>query len=461
MIKEYVNSLRNKEFTATEKIKFYENKIKNDKHNAVLEFFQSAYKLAKQIDGKIANGEELGCLAGVPIIIKDNILYDGHIASAGSKMLEKFTAPYSATIVKKLLQEDAIIIGRANMDEFAMGTTGENSAFGATLNALSDKCVAGGSSSGSAVSVACGLCLGAIGTDTGGSVRVPAVNNGMFGIKPTYGTVSRYGIVAFASGLEQAGAICNTAEDTELLQNVISGKDSFDGTLLDISSRKINFDIKKLKIGVIKQIEKHKNTIQDYGKHEKLLEWFKGSGATVKEISLPYLDLCLPTYYIIATAEAASNLGRFDGIKYTSHEKDVTTTRTKFFGKEVKRRIMLGNFVLSSGYFDAFYGKAKKVQSAVRSAFIKAFEDVDCIIMPVTLSDAGFIGEKTTNPVEMYLIDLFTVSANIAGVPALAVPFEKGQKGLPIGFQIIGKHFDEPLLFEIAKYFQSNGGVKC
>ena len=461
MIKEYVKSLKNKEFTATEKIRFYENKIKSDKHNAVLEFFPSAYELAKVVDDKIAKGAKLGCLAGVPIIIKDNILYDGHIASAGSKMLEKFVAPYSSTIVEKLLAEDAIIIGRANMDEFAMGTTGENSAFGATLNALSDKCVAGGSSSGSAVAVAAGLCLGAIGTDTGGSVRVPAVNNGMFGIKPTYATVSRYGIVAFASGLEQAGAICKTAEDTELLQSVISGKDNFDGTLLNTPFNKANFDITTLRIGVIKEIENYKDIIQDYDKHHKLLEWFKTAGATIKEISMPHLDLCLPTYYIIATAEATSNLGRFDGVKYTSHDTNLTDTRTKFFGEEVKRRIMLGNFVLSSGYFDAYYGKAKKVQSAVRSVFVKAFDDVDCIIIPVTLSDANKLGEKTTNPVEMYLIDLFTVSANIAGVPALAVPFEKGKKGLPIGFQILGKHFDDKLLFEIAKYFEINGGAKC
>jgi aspartyl-tRNA(Asn)/glutamyl-tRNA(Gln) amidotransferase subunit A len=400
-------------------------------------------------------------LAGAPIIIKDNILYEGHRASAGSKMLENFVAPYSATIVEKMISEDAVILGRANMDEFAMGTTGENSAFGATLNALDDTCVAGGSSSGSAVAVAAGLCLGAIGTDTGGSVRVPAVNNGVAGIKPTYGTVSRYGIVAYASGLEQAGAICKTAADVELLQNAISGQDGQDATLLPEVAFDAKFDISKLKVGFIGEVRKYKDKIQGFEKYEALLEWYRASGATVKDVSMPLLDLCLPVYYIIAAAEMTSNLARFDGVKYTTAAKDAETigdlyvkTRTRYFGKEVKRRIMLGNFVLSSGYFDAYYGKAKKVQNAVRESFKKAFEGVDCIIMPVSNSDAVKLGEKINDPVEMYLIDIFTVTANVAGVPSLALPFDTGKKGLPIGYQLIGPHHSEPFLYSVAKFFE-------
>ena len=468
-IKEYANKIKNKEFSAEEGVKFFVQRIKEDKHNAVLEVFKDAIDQAKAVDKKVLKGEKLGRLAGVPIIIKDNILFYGHIASAGSKMLEKFNAPYSSTIVNKMLAEDAIIIGRANMDEFGMGSTGENSEYGATHNAYKMGCVAGGSSSGSAVAVAAGLCVAAIGTDTGASVRAPASYNGLFAIKPTYGSTSRYGIVAYASGLEQAGAVCKTAEDTELLQSIISGEDEFDGTLKCCEVIKKQFDIKKLKIGYVKEIWKNKEVIQDFDKFQKLFDWFKSQGAEIKEISIPHLDLCLPAYYIIAMAEATSNLSRYDGVKYTSAvegsknlDELYKKTRSKFFGEEVRRRITLGNFVLSSGYFDQYYGKAKKIQSALKQEFIDSLTEVDCLLLPITLSDALNIGEKTTDPLEMYMEDLFTVPANVTGVPALAIPFEKGRKGLPIGFQMLGAHFNDSLLFEVAKYFEkNNGGVKC
>lgn len=459
---EYVENVSKGELDILAGVEYFVNRIKNDHRNSVLEVFEDSAKAqANEMMTRLSKGEKLGRLGGVPIIIKDNILYKGHIASAGSKMLENFVSPYNATIVNKLLAEDAIILGRANMDEFAMGSTGENSAYGKTLNAHSDNAVAGGSSSGSAVAVASGMCVASIGTDTGGSVRCPASYNGVFAIKPTYGTVSRYGIVAYASGLEQAGPICKTAEDTGLLLDIISGKDINDATTItkEISEEK---DLSKLKIGYIKQVWEYKDKIQDIEKHEKIYEDFKNNGAEVIDISIPELELVLPTYYIIATAEATSNLSRYDGVKYTSKDSDSTNleelynnTRTKYFGNEVKRRIMLGNFVLSSGYFDAYYNKAKSIQTAIKNQLIEAFKKCDVIIMPIMLSDALEFGHSISDPVSMYLEDLFTIIANITGVPALAVPFATGKKGLPVGFQILAKHHNEKVLFDVAKKYQS------
>jgi len=447
MLIEYVKSIKAKEFTATDGVKKFIAKIRADKHNAILEVFEkSALEQARIIDDKIKKGEKVGKLAGAPIIIKDNILYKGHIASAASKMLEKFVAPYNATIVNKMLAENAIILGRANMDEFAMGTTGENSAFGATQNAINPEHVAGGSSSGSAVAVALELCVAAIGTDTGGSVRCPAAYNGLYAIKPTYGTISRYGLIAFASSLDQAGPICKTARDTKLMFEVLHGKDENDGTTFDYVPATKDFDIKKLRIGRVDGIPYPDN-------YNKVFDFYKQKGATIVNIKIKNLDLSLPAYYIIAPAEVCSNLGRFDGVKYTSSLNDLVKTRTQFFGKEVKRRIQLGNYVLSSGYFDAYYGKARKIQSSLKREFARAYEKCDCIIIPVTTGEAPKLNSVTSNPMDMYLIDLFTVTANIVGVPAMTVPFDVGAQGLPIGFQIMGKPFDENTLFALAEVY--------
>jgi aspartyl-tRNA(Asn)/glutamyl-tRNA(Gln) amidotransferase subunit A len=462
---EYVAAVKEKRFSALHGIEFFFGKIKHDNHNAVIEVFPSALDRAKEIDAKIASGKPLGRLAGAPIIIKDNILYRGHKATAASKMLENFTAPYTATIVEKMLAEDAVLIGRANCDEYAMGTTGETSVYGPALNAHSLKHVAGGSSSGSAAAVGANLCAAAVGTDTGGSVRCPAAWNGLYAIKPTYGTVSRYGIIAFASSFDQAGPICKTAEDTELLLSVMQGKDKLDGTTfasapLCMPEVKLNgkeFDIKDLRIGFVKEVWQHRDTIEDFEKYQKIFDDFRQKGANVIPVSIKNSDLALPAYYIIAPAEAASNLARFDGVKYTSAPDSAENidrlykkSRTENFGTEVKRRIMLGNYVLSSGYFDAYYGKAKKIQSALKNEFAEVFRKCDCIIMPVTPCDAPKIG-ALTDPVSLYLIDFFSVVANVTGLPSLCVPFETGKQGLPIGFQILGRHFDEPLLFKIAE----------
>jgi aspartyl-tRNA(Asn)/glutamyl-tRNA(Gln) amidotransferase subunit A len=454
---EYVAAIKKKEFSAADGVKFFTAKIKKDHRNAVLEVFKSAAEQSKIIDEKIAAGKKVGRLCGAPIIIKDNILYRGHGAGAASKMLNDFVSPYTSTIVQKMLDEDAIILGRANMDEFAMGTTGETSFRGATLNALDDKFVAGGSSSGSAVAVAAGLCLGAIGTDTGGSIRCPAAWNGLYSLKPTYGTVSRFGIIAFASSLDQAGPICKTVDDTALLLDVIRGRDPLhDATSIEFTPTK---DKKVTRVGYVKQVWEHGKTIKNFDEYEALFAKLKARGIEIVPVSIDNIDIALATYYIIAPAEAASNLARFDGVRYTfapKEPKDLSdlykTTRTEGFGSEVKRRINLGNYVLSSGYFDAFYNKARRVQTELKKQFDDVFKKCDLIIIPTTTDDAPRVGEKFDDPVANYLIDLFTVVANIVGTPALACPFSKGSNGLPTGLQIMGNRMDENAMVDFAKF---------
>jgi len=464
---QFVKHYQQGQFLATDAVQHFVARIKQDRHNAVLEVFEeSALQQAQAIDTKHASGKPLGRLAGAPIIIKDNILYAGHIASAGSKLLEGFVSPYSATVVQKLLAEDAIVLGRANMDEFGMGSTGENSAYGPTTNAHSAQHVAGGSSSGSAVAVASGLCLAALGTDTGGSVRAPAAYNGLFGIKPTYGSVSRYGLVAYASGLEQCGPICKTSADLELLLQIISGKCERDATSLAPPPKQEEVPISKLKIGVIQQVWQHKTKLEGYDNYAGLIEALKAQGASVVDLSVASLELVLPAYYIIATAEATSNLSRYDGVKYTKAIQAAKTldglykqTRTQLFGAEVKRRIMLGNFVLSSGYFDAYYKKAKAVQAQIKTDLLTALSQCDVLIMPTMPSEAPKLGEKNTDPVTMYLEDLFTITANVSGLPAITIPFASGKSGLPIGVQLLAKPFAEGLLLSIAHQFSKKGEV--
>lgn len=464
---QFVKQYKQGHFLAADAVMHFAKRIKQSTHNAVLEvFMQTALAQAQAIDKKLASGKPLGLLAGAPIIIKDNILYAGHISSAGSKMLESFVSPYSATVVSKLLAQDAIILGRANMDEFGMGSTGENSAYGATTNALSQKHVAGGSSSGSAVAVASGLCLAALGTDTGGSVRAPAAYNGLFGIKPTYGSVSRYGLVAYASGLEQCGPICKTSADLKLMLQVISGKCEHDATSLAPPPEQETVPLSKLKIGMVQQVWQHKTKLECYDKYMQLIKTFQAQGASVVDFSIPSLSLVLPAYYIIATAEATSNLSRYDGVKYTNAIKGAKNldglykqTRTKLFGAEVKRRIMLGNFVLSSGYYDAYYKKAKDVQAQIKTDLLAALAQCDVLIMPTMPSTAPKLGFKSTDPVTMYLQDLFTTTANVSGLPAITIPFDTGNSGLPIGFQLLAKPFAEDLLLSIASQFDQNKEV--
>ena len=435
--------------------------------NAVLEVFQDSIENAKKIDEKIKNGENVGKLAGVPIIIKDNMLYKGKKATCASKFLENFISPYTSTAVQRLLDNDAIILGRANMDEFAMGGSNENSAFGACKNAHDDERVSGGSSGGSAVSVGCNMCACALGTDTGGSVRQPSSFNGVVGCKPTFGRISRYGIVAFASSLDQVGPITKNVEDNAYIMQILAGFDPNDQTSRtetpDDYRANINNDIKGLRIGICKQLMDMYQKSDYINNFNSVKEFLSKNGATLVEITIPKIELCLPGYYIISGAEATSNLGRFDGVKYTSRfgiNSDINdlyvNSRTQGFGKEVKRRIMIGNYVLSSGFFDAYYNKAKKVQQHLINSFQKAFEECDAIIMPCTYGEAFKIGEKSNDPVSMYLEDSFTVIANLASIPAISVPYSKGKNNMPLGLQILTKQLNESTMYNVAKFVETN-----
>lgn len=467
-IKGILDLITSKKFSAEYITKLYLKQIeKYTNKNAVLEVFDDALASAKKVDEKIKNGEHLGKLAGVPFVIKDNMLYSGHKATCASKFLKNFVSQYTATAVQKLLDNDAVILGRTNMDEFAMGGSNENSAFGVCRNAHSDNHVSGGSSGGSAVAVALDMCACALGTDTGGSVRQPSSFNGTVGVKPTYGRVSRYGIVAFASSLDQVGPITKNVEDNAYLLEILAGEDIRDQTTLktpvDNYVSAINKDIKGLKIGIIPELmEKFKKS--EYHKNfERVIAYLKDNGAQIINVNIPNIDLALPVYYILATAEGSSNLGRFDGVKYTTRASDYSdmeslyaNSRTNGFGDEVKRRIMLGNYVLSSGFYDAYYDKAKNVQRYLVNTFDNSFNVCDCIAIPVTYGEAFKIGEKTTDPVSMYLEDMFTVIANISSIPAISVPYSKGKNNLPLGLQILCKQCNESTMYRVADFIEKN-----
>lgn len=426
-------------------------------------FTESALQKAEEVDAKIKNGTA-GKLAGMVIALKDNICYKNHKVSVSSKILENFQSIYSSTVVEKLLAEDAIIIGRTNCDEFAMGSSNENSAFGKVLNPLDETTVPGGSSGGSAVAVAAGMCLVALGTDTGGSIRQPASFTGTVGFKPTYGRVSRYGIIAYASSFDQVGPFSNNVEDTALVMEVIAGKDEYDATL---SSQKVedysNFDKpKKLKIAYIKDCFESegldaeiKSTL--FNHFEKL----KQQGHTVEAVDFPYLDFLVPSYYVLTTAEASSNLGRYDGIRFgyrspnaTDLESTYKKSRSEGFGKEVKRRIMLGTFVLSEGYYDAYYGQAQKVRRILLNKTNEILENYDFIVLPTTPGVAFKFGQNSKDPIKMYLEDIFTVQANLTGLPAISIPAGKNKNNLPFGLQIMGKAFSEKSLLTFANYLE-------
>ncbi|MFN8115747.1 MAG: Asp-tRNA(Asn)/Glu-tRNA(Gln) amidotransferase subunit GatA [Bacteroidia bacterium] len=429
--------------------------------NAFLEVFnESALAQAKLVDEKIKS-KTAGKLAGVVIGLKDNICYKGHKVSCSSKILEGFESLYSSTVVERLLAEDAIIIGRLNCDEFAMGSSNENSAFGKVLNPLNEKTVPGGSSGGSAAAVAANLCHVTLGSDTGGSIRQPASFTGTVGLKPTYGRISRWGLIAYASSFDQIGPITKTVEDAALLLEIMAGKDEYDTTASQKAvGQYVNAlsETKKYKVAYLKECVES-NGLDPEVKKQTLaaLEKLKNDGHTVTAVDFPYLDFLVPTYYVLTTAEASSNLSRFDGVHYgyrspnaTDLESTYKKSRSEGFGKEVKRRIMLGTFVLSAGYYDAYYGKAQKVRNKIRQKTREILAQHDFIVTPSTPGTAFEFGKNSTDPIKMYLEDIFTVQANIVGCPAISVPNGTHSNGLPIGLQIMGRDFEEGNLLNLA-----------
>ncbi len=426
---------------------------------------ETALETAKKVDEKIAKGEELPLLAGVPLALKDNMNLKGSKTTASSKILENFVSPFNATISEKLLNNLVPIVGKANLDEFAMGSSNENSAFKKVHNPWNLNKVPGGSSGGSAASVAACEATLALGSDTGGSIRLPASFCGIVGMKPTYGRVSRYGLIAFASSLDQIGPFARTVEDAANLLEVISGHDPKDSTSLNLPvehyAAHLNDDIKGMKVGVIKELMSEGLTDDVQKAIEKAIEDYKKLGCEIVEISLPKLKYSIGIYYILATAECSSNLARFDGVKYGYRTPDAknllemyTKTRAEGFGPEVKRRIMLGTYALSSGYYDAYYKKAQQMRALVTQDFEEAFKKVDILISPTCPNTAFDLGAKASDPLAMYLTDIATISANLAGIPGLSVPAGFDKDGMPIGLQILAPQLQESRLFNAAHKFE-------
>ena len=446
---------------------YYLQKIADNNHlNAFVEVYtKGALNQAKIVDGKIKKGTA-GKLAGMVIGIKDNLCYKNHKVSASSRILEGFVSLFSATVIERLLNEDAIIIGRLNCDEFAMGSANENTIYGPVKNPNDTTKVAGGSSGGSAAAVAAGLCLAALGSDTGGSIRQPASFCGIVGMKPTYARVSRHGLVAYASSFDQIGPLANNVEDVALILEVIAGSDDFDNT---VSSKKvdeyskINFDKKPKRIGYIKEcLDREGLDLEVKSFVLDQIKKLQSEGHIVEPISFPYLDLLVPTYYVITTAEASSNLARYDGVHYGYRSENVTdltstyvNTRTEGFGEEVKRRIMLGTFVLSEGYHDAYFTKAQKIRRLIQNATNNMFKRHDFIISPTTPHTAFKIGEKKEDPTVMYLEDIFTSQANLSGNPAISLPLGTHSNKLPIGLHVMADKFKEADLLAFSKHLTS------
>jgi aspartyl-tRNA(Asn)/glutamyl-tRNA(Gln) amidotransferase subunit A len=433
--------------------------------NAFLSVFPDrSHARAKEIDAKIKSGKA-GKLAGVVVAVKDILAMKGERLTCGSRILENFVSPYDATVIKKLEAEDAIIIGKTNMDEFAMGSSTENSAFGPVKNPVNTEYVPGGSSGGSAVAVAANLAMVALGSDTGGSIRQPAALSGVVGMKPTYGRVSRFGLVAFASSLDQIGPFAHSVEDVARVLEVICGHDERDSTSAPVPveefSKFLDGEVKGKVVGLPKEYfsDGVQKEIRDAVAAAK--DRLQKAGATIKEVSLPHTTYAIATYYIICTAEASSNLARYDGARYGHRAKEANSleemyvkSRSEGFGTEVKRRIMLGTYVLSTGYYEAYYRRAQKVRTLIRRDFEQAFKTCDVLLTPTTPTTAFKLGEKIDNPLTMYLSDIFTVSLNLAGVPGISIPFGVDAKGLPIGLQIIGKAFDEKNVLRVAHFLE-------
>lgn len=467
-VHELKDKLSKKELTISEINKAYIDRI-NEKEKDLDAFMtlltDEALEKAKKIEEKIENGDITFSLAGIPIGIKDNICTKGIKTTCSSKMLENFIAPYDATVMEKINSQNMIPLGKLNMDEFAMGSSTENSAFKKTRNPWNLNKVPGGSSGGSASAVVAGMVPWALGSDTGGSVRQPASLCGIVGLKPTYGLISRYGLIAYASSLDQIGTFTKDVEDCAMLLNVIAGKDEKDTTSVDIGekdyTKALKNDVKGLRIGVPKEYFAEGINPEVKEKVENAIEEYKKMGAVVEECSLPIAEYTLATYYIISCAEASSNLGRFDGIRYGYRANNYSNlrelfvnSRTEGFGAEVKRRIILGTYVLSSGYYDAYYKKAQQVRTLIKNEFNKVFEKYDILIIPTSPVTAFGIGEKSDNPLEMYMADICTVPINVAGVPAISIPCGVDKEGLPIGMQIIGKHFSEETILNAAYAYE-------
>ncbi|MBO4636535.1 MAG: Asp-tRNA(Asn)/Glu-tRNA(Gln) amidotransferase subunit GatA [Clostridiales bacterium] len=461
--------IKSGELTSVEATRAFLDKITSDngKYNAFVTVCEDAVKEAELIDQKIARGELKGPLAGVPIAVKDNICTKGIRTTCSSRMLGNFIPPYDATVIKKLKAEGMVMIGKTNMDEFAMGSTTETSYFGPTYNPWGENRVPGGSSGGSAAAVAADNACIALGSDTGGSIRQPSSFCGVTGLKPTYGTVSRYGLVAFASSLDQIGPIGRDARDLAALFNIICGIDEKDQTSTEtapIDMDKLDsFDVKGLKIGLPEQYFGDGIDEDVKARVSEAVSFFESKGATVGKFSFPIADYAIPIYYIIACAEACSNLSRYDGIKYGYSPEGVDDlmdlyirSRSEGFGMEVKRRIMLGNFVLSSGYYDAYYNKALRAKALIKEAFDKAFDEYDVIMGPVAPTTALKCGESLSDPLKMYLGDICTVLVNTVGLPAISVPCGFDGSGLPVGLQITGRHYSEGLLCSVASFYQKH-----
>lgn len=460
-VKEAISSGR----TVLSILEEYLTAIKSNEHlNAFLEVFEESAKAqARSVDEKIKNGDA-GKLAGMVIGLKDNLCYRGHKVSASSKILENFESLFTGTAVQRLLDEDAIIIGRLNCDEFAMGSSNENSAFGPVRNPHNENFVPGGSSGGSAAAVAAGLCTAALGSDTGGSIRQPASFTGTYGLKPTYGRISRHGLIAYASSFDQIGPFTNTVEDAALLLEIMAGPDNYDNTAsrTDVDSYSEFEDQSKVRVAVIKeafQMEGLDSEIKE--KLEAIVEQLRSDGHTVEEVSFPFLDYVVPTYYVLTTAEASSNLSRFDGVHYgyrapeaVGVEETYKKSRSLGFGEEVKRRIMAGTFVLSHGYYDAYYTKGQKVRRVLQDRTNDIFSNFDYILLPTTPTTA-FELDAVKDPIAMYLQDIYTVHANLTGNPAISIPLGKHSNGMPFGVQVIADHFDEKGMFSFSKMLQT------
>ncbi|MBI4120791.1 MAG: Asp-tRNA(Asn)/Glu-tRNA(Gln) amidotransferase subunit GatA [Parcubacteria group bacterium] len=459
-IEQIQKGLREKKFSATElaRSSFEAIRERDGKLHAFLEVTEDlALEQAKAVDEKIAKKESAGVLAGVPLAVKDAILVKGVRCTAGSRMLEHYVAPYDATVIQKAKDADAVIVGKTNMDEFGMGASTENSAFGPTLNPEDETKVAGGSSGGSAASVAAKEALIALGEDTGGSIRLPASFCGVVGLKPTYGSVSRSGVIALASSFDQVGPFARTVEDCETLFNVIRGKDPMDATSVELRDSVPKFlgteSLSKLRIGVPKEYfgEGLDPAVESVIK--SALQSFEEAGAKLVEVTIPHVPYALAAYYVINTSEASSNLARYDGIRYGASKEGTTLletylrTRGEGFGQEVKRRIMLGAYALSAGYYEAYYVKAQKVRTLLKQDFEKAFEKADIVAGPVSPTLPFSLGAKTQDPLSMYLVDIYTVPANLTGLPALSVPAGKAGS-LPVGMQFMAPAFREDVLFQ-------------
>jgi aspartyl-tRNA(Asn)/glutamyl-tRNA(Gln) amidotransferase subunit A len=431
---------------------------------------ERALEQARAVDAKIAAGEEIGLLAGIPIGIKDNICTKGITTTCASRILENFVPPYEATVTQKLAAADAVMVGKTNLDEFAMGGSTETSAYGLTANPWDLSRVPGGSSGGSAAAVAAGECVISLGSDTGGSIRQPASFCGVVGIKPTYGLVSRYGLVAFASSLDQIGPFARSVEDAAILLQAIAGYDPKDSTSLKVSipdyAASLKPDLKprgQLRIGIIKETFGEGLDSQVEQAITKALDQLQNLGAEIHVVSCPRFRYGLPSYYIIAPSEASANLARYDGVKYGYRAEEAenlmemyTRTRASGFGAEVKRRIMLGTYALSAGYYDAYYLKAQKVRTLIKEDFERAFEQVHVLACPTAPTTAFKAGEKTADPLSMYLVDLMTIPVNLAGLPGVSVPCGFDDNGLPIGLQLIGRPLREDQLFQVAYAYEQS-----